>query len=393
MFSRVDADAEWILHAEGQLSSTTVEPAADLLDLAAGGRSTSRYHGALRPAGGGRLRVWPGVQRVDCNVASRRRAVRRSHSAADSRGHKRIRRAPGRVGRVIACVARGPRWRGSGSPVLVAGRFAACGRGAVGPCPGCGPVGSSAVSVELADGLGLPVLSVASMVARPVSQQQLMAALSGASAGQLFEVIWSPTKTATVTGAEAFSDEVFKSFVNEQDPLTETYQRAHEALAVVQSRLTDQDARILVVSTRGAMALPGEDVTDLGALRCGDWCAPCRPSTRAGSYWWIPMYLWTMRAVARALAAGEPQVLVRGGTVHTARVHGSRAVDSVLVPPSDGPWRLGLSSAGTFENLQLEPVPNANAPLGPGQVRVDCCGHRHQLPRRHDHPGHVTMMR
>ena len=40
------------------------------------------------------------------------------------------------------------------------------------------------------------------------------------------------------------------------------------------------------------------------------------------------------------------------------------------MPPGDGPWRLGISSAGTFENLQLEPVPNADAPLEPGQVRV-----------------------
>ncbi|CNU62461.1 polyketide synthase [Mycobacterium tuberculosis] len=46
------------------------------------------------------------------------------------------------------------------------------------------------------------------------------------------------------------------------------------------------------------------------------------------------------------------------------------AADAILVPPGDGPWRLGLGSAGTFENLRLEPVPNADAPLGPGQVRV-----------------------
>ena len=70
------------------------------------------------------------------------------------------------------------------------------------------------------------------------------------------------------------------------------------------------------------------------------------------------------------LAAGEPQVLLRGGHVYTARVHGSRAVDGILTPPDDGPWRLGISSAGTFENLCLEPVPNADAPLEPGQVRV-----------------------
>ncbi len=63
-------------------------------------------------------------------------------------------------------------------------------------------------------------------------------------------------------------------------------------------------------------------------------------------------------------------MLLRGGQVYTARVHGSRAVDGVLVPPGDGPWRLGISSAGTFENLQLEPVPNADVQLGPGQVRV-----------------------
>ncbi len=54
------------------------------------------------------------------------------------------------------------------------------------------PSGPSAVSVELADGLGLPVLSVASMVARPVSQQQLMAAVSGSGPDRIFEVIWSP---------------------------------------------------------------------------------------------------------------------------------------------------------------------------------------------------------
>src|SRR5581483_7135294 len=59
------------------------------------------------------------------------------------------------------------------------------------------PAGPSAVSVDLADGLGLPVLSVASMVARPVSQQQLMAAVSGSGGDRLFELVWSPASTAT----------------------------------------------------------------------------------------------------------------------------------------------------------------------------------------------------
>lgn len=62
------------------------------------------------------------------------------------------------------------------------------------------PAGPSAVSVELADGLGLPVLSVASMVARPVTERQLLAAVSGSGPDRLFEVIWSPASAATSPG-------------------------------------------------------------------------------------------------------------------------------------------------------------------------------------------------
>ena len=49
---------------------------------------------------------------------------------------------------------------------------------------------------------------------------------------------------------------------------------------------------------------------------------------------------------------------------------GSRAVGGLLVPPEDGPWRLGMSGYGTIENLRIERIPDADAPLGSGQVRV-----------------------
>ena len=230
------------------------------------------------------------------------------------------------------------------------------------------PSGPSAVSVELADGLGLPVLSVASMVARPVSQQQLMAAMSGSGGDRLFELVWSPASPAS--HAEMPSYEVFEAASAAEDPVVDTYECTHQALAAVQSWLAEHDSGVLVVSTRGAMGLAGEDVTDLagaavwGLVRSAQTEHPGRIVLVDSD---APLDDTT---IASALAVGEPQVLVRGGTVYTARVHGSRAVDSVLVPPGDGPWRLGLSSAGTFENLQLEPVPNADAPLEPGQVRV-----------------------
>src|SRR4029079_6576935 len=53
------------------------------------------------------------------------------------------------------------------------------------------PTGPSSMSIDLADGLGLPVLSVAAMVARPVSAQQLAAAVGGPGGGELFEATWS----------------------------------------------------------------------------------------------------------------------------------------------------------------------------------------------------------
>ena len=127
---------------------------------------------------------------------------------------------------------------------------------------------------------------------------------------------------------------------------------------------------MLVVSTRGAVGLPGQDVTDLagaavwGLVRSAQTEHPGRIVLVDSD---APLSDTTL---AQVLAVGEPQLLVRGETVYTARVHGSRALDGVLVPPADGPWRLGLSTAGTFENLQLEAVPNADAPLEPGQVRV-----------------------
>ncbi|MGB8208490.1 MAG: beta-ketoacyl synthase N-terminal-like domain-containing protein, partial [Mycobacterium sp.] len=230
------------------------------------------------------------------------------------------------------------------------------------------PSGASAVSVELADGLGLPVLSVASMVARPVSQQQLMAAVSGSGPDRIFEVIWSPASPAA--NPETPTHDVFESVATEEDLLAATYRRTHEALAALQSWLSEHDSGMLVVATRGAVAVPGEDVTDLagaavwGLVRSAQTEHPGRIVLVDSN---VPLDDTT---IASVLGAGEPQVLVRGGTVHTARVHGSRAVDALLVPPSDGAWRIGMSSKGTFENLLLEPIPDADAPLEPGQVRV-----------------------
>ena len=180
--------------------------------------------------------------------------------------------------------------------------------------------------------------------------------------------VWGTTALDNAEGQR--SAVVFESAPVIDDGVAEVYAATRAALPVLQSWLAHDDAGTLVVSTRGAMALPGEDVTDLagaavwGLVRSAQTEHPGRIVLVDSD---APL---DEEAVAAALAPGEPQVLLRGAKVYTARVHGSRAVGGLLEPPGDGPWRLGMSSYGTFENLRLERIPDADAPLGPGQVRV-----------------------
>jgi len=247
-----------------------------------------------------------------------------------------------------------------------------------------GPPGTAAVSIELADALGLPVLSVSAMLARPVTDQQLLAAVSTSGPDRLFEVVWSAEPPADVQptpvrrwkatepdGAESdTASYLFESRPARVDVMTQVHAATHSALTALQAWLGRDRSGILVVSTRGAVALPGEDVTDLagaavwGLARAAQTEHPGRIMLADSD---SPL---DDAAVAAVIAAGEPQVVLRRGIVHTARVRGSRAVSGLLVPPPDGQWRLGMSSRGTFENLVLERLPNADAPLAPGHVRV-----------------------
>jgi len=368
VFSRESADSGWICHATGQLGSGSIEPGADLsvwppagaipVDVADGYQRLATRGYEYGPAFQGLTALWRRGDELFAEVTL--------PDAAGGVGgfgvHPVLLDAALHAAAVIHDtdeVALPFSWQGVS--LHAAGASAVRARIA--------PSGPSAVSVELADGLGLPVLSVASMVARPVSQQQLMAALSGSGGDRLFELVWSPA--APASHAETPSYQVFEAASGGEDPVVDTYERTHKALAAVQSWLAERESGVLVVSTRGAMGLAGEDVTDLagaavwGLVRSAQTEHPGRIVLVDSD---APLDDTTIGSV---LAVGEPQVIMRGGAVYTARVHGSRAVDSVLVPPGDGPWRLGLSSAGTFENLQLEPVPNADVPLEPGHVRVE----------------------
>ncbi|WP_261900544.1 type I polyketide synthase, partial [Mycobacterium marinum] len=392
VYSRGDAGSDWVLHAEGSLGSGSPEPATDLstwppvgaveVENADGYQQLAERGYGYGPAFRGLNAMWRRGDEVFAEVAlpadagvsvsgfgihpvmldAALHAVILASDGADDFGVPE--------GSVLVPFA----WQGV--TLHAAGASAVRARIA--------PARPSAVSIELSDGLGLPVLSVASMLARPVTDQQLRAAVSGAGPDRLFGVDWTAQPSAELQpvpvriwgAAESEGDDdpgasvVFESVPQAGEVVAGVYAATAAVLEVLRSWLSRDGAGQLVITTRGAMALPDEDVTDLagsavwGLVRSAQTEHPGRivlVDTDAEL---------DEHAVAAVLAAGEPQVLWRNGEVYTARVHGSRAVAGLLVPPGDGPWRLGMSTAGTFENLRLEPIPDADAALQPGHVRV-----------------------
>ena len=170
----------WVCHAEGTLSPGSVEPSADLsvwppagavaVDLADGyERLAARGYG-YGPAFRGLTATWVRGEEVFAEVRLPDAAGGVSgfgvHPALlDAAMHAVVMTdQPPRRRRLVLPFS----WQG----VSLHAAGASAVRARIAPASAsC----LQAVSIELADGLGLPVLSVRAMVARPVSEQQLRA--------------------------------------------------------------------------------------------------------------------------------------------------------------------------------------------------------------------------
>ncbi|WP_344284760.1 SDR family NAD(P)-dependent oxidoreductase, partial [Actinomadura napierensis] len=152
--------------------------------------------------------------------------------------------------------------------------------------------------------------------------------------------------------------------------------RAHAAtrqvLGLIQRYLADERlaSSRLVLLTTGAAAVTGQAPVDLaqsplwGLVRSVQAEHPDRvtlvdlegrPADR--------------QALAAALAQPEPQLAVRGGVVHGARLARAATLrGGTLAMPAGGDWRLAVSAKGTLEDLVLAPVDPE--PLGGEQVRI-----------------------
>ncbi|HUR06599.1 MAG TPA: SDR family NAD(P)-dependent oxidoreductase [Nonomuraea sp.] len=156
------------------------------------------------------------------------------------------------------------------------------------------------------------------------------------------------------------------------DPVGWTHHATAELLGVLQRFLADPafERTRLAVVTRNAVTV-GQ----------GDACPDPGPAA-----------LWGMTRVAQtehpdrivlidhdgrdvswdrllsAAMSDEPQLAIRNGTLHAARLE--REPDPLPLPLPEGPWRLEVTDPGTLDNLAITAVAPSETPLEPGRVRV-----------------------
>ncbi|MEU8468037.1 type I polyketide synthase [Streptomyces sp. NPDC029006] len=172
------------------------------------------------------------------------------------------------------------------------------------------PTGDHAFAIDLADADGAPVATVTSLASRPLTH---LRAARDTTADALFTLDWQPLPLET--DAPGTGHRVLRSTAGT------TPDAVREALRTALAALQDDDPRPLAVVTHGAVSVAGGDVPDLagaavwGLVRSAQSENPDRfvlldlePGTDAGA------------VLPGVLACGEPQVAVRAGTAHAARL-------------------------------------------------------------------------
>ncbi|MFD7846542.1 SDR family NAD(P)-dependent oxidoreductase [Nocardia sp. NPDC059764] len=237
------------------------------------------------------------------------------------------------------------------------------------------PSGAGALAIEVADLSGRPVLTAGSLTSRPVSPGLLGTSLSRE---RLCVVQWTPIQTYAPTSV--FESRVFTTVADllswtrddtasvppvvvldqrEMDASEDVLRRVHratgEVLAGLRAWLGESRfaAGTLVVLTSGAVARAGEQVADLagaavwGLVRSAQTEDPGRivlvdtdlPDRASAGIASGIATAATAVDLAGVLACGEPQVMIRSGVLHSARL--------VRLPVQETGVDSGVVSAGT----------------------------------------------
>ncbi|MFF1902835.1 type I polyketide synthase [Kitasatospora sp. NPDC058218] len=244
-------------------------------------------------------------------------------------------------------------------------------------------------SLSVTDEQGTPVASVGSLTLRPVPDSDR---------GSLLDVAWRPVNPEGVLepdewaqlgsgelgGLRTYFDldavagtapKVITTVITGAGPLPgAAHDAAEAALETLQRWLSDSrfDASTLAVVTRGAVSVLGREsleglpqATVPGLVRVAQAEHPGRVVLID-----LDRDAQSLAALPAALACDEPELAIRSGRIYARRL-ATPPASELSTNPGKGSWRIDVTSKGTLDNLALLPHPEADAPLGAREVRIE----------------------
>ncbi len=240
------------------------------------------------------------------------------------------------------------------------------------------PAGQDTVALDLFDQAGLPVATVGALTLR---------APAAAGADSLYRLDWAPLAAgeqpwqdwavlgdpALFPGRPAYGALAELPATGLPRAVLAPVRSAEQTLALLQDWLAEEHTArtTLVLVTRGAVAThPGEDLPEpavaavWGLARTAQAEHPDRFTLLD-----LDEESGSLAAIGAALATGEEQLALRAGEPLVPRLARVRAGDT-LAFGGPGAWRLDTETPGSLDSLALLPAPEAERPLGPGEVRL-----------------------
>jgi polyketide synthase 12 len=270
--------------------------------------------------------------------------------------------------------------------------------------------------MQVADAAGEPVAMMEALVTRPAAIEQIRAAISTQRFDGMYAVEWSiplDTGAVDVTGnwvllgddaglgiadtiarasikIASFADLAALRSGGDETPEVilvaaldssalggsgSPLRATQQAVALLQDWLADDamvESRLILLTRRAVATRSDEDVLDLahaplwGLVRAAQVENPDRMLTIVDLDE-AEVSLWALPA---ALACDEPQLAVRDGMMLAPRLARPAPLDRLVPPVGARAWHLAKSAKGSFDDMTLVARPQAELPLGPGQVRV-----------------------
>ncbi|MFE2189195.1 polyketide synthase dehydratase domain-containing protein, partial [Streptomyces sp. NPDC059455] len=217
---------------------------------------------------------------------------------------------------------------------------------------------TGAIRLLATDTTGQPVITIDSLVTRPLAADHLRGARPGTD--HLYNLDWSPYTPAAPT--ITVDCKRYTVPTTGDDVLADTHRITAQTLARVQEHLAADTTTPLVVEA-SSDDLAGAAVW--GLVRTAQTEHPDRivlidTDDHPASQEVLPILV----------ASGEPQARIRDGAITLPRLTTTAVTDALMPPGDTDAWHLDTSDRGTLENLTLTGSDADTRSLLPGEVRV-----------------------